>query len=231
VFLTERSGCAPLAKLLDFGVSKATATPWGSKDDEVDLTRRGMVMGTPNYLSPEQARGDRDLDARVDLYACGVILYEALTGQRPFAAPNHADLLRAILNATPQPARDLRRALPVGFDAIIAKAMARNRADRYASAAEFQRDLRSLRDGSDRHYVGLGVEAFWPGPLQSPAGPDEHPTQIWRGRLPALPPEGRSPIARPMPWRFESDDEHDTVIRPRLSERLARAERGRAGRP
>ena len=229
VFLVERSGCSPLAKLLDFGVSKATAARVGSSDSEVDLTRRGMVMGTPNYLSPEQARGDRDLDTRVDLYACGVILYEGLTGQRPFVAPNHADLLHAILRATPRPASDLRRALPSAFDAVIAKAMARNRDDRYATAEQFQRDLRSLRDGS-AETIRLGANVLRSGPSPSPAGPggDEQPTQIWSGRLPPVRADGGA--QRPRPWPFDSSDDHDTVIRPRLSERLARAERGRAGR-
>src|SRR6185436_1732000 len=64
VFLTQRIGCEPLAKLLDFGVSKIIVP--GVDSDEMHLTRTGMVMGTPFYMSPEQARGDRDLDARVD---------------------------------------------------------------------------------------------------------------------------------------------------------------------
>ena len=103
-------------------------------------------MGTPYYMSPEQARGERNLDARVDLYACGVILYEALTGRRPFTAANYNALLLQILNAKPRPARDLRPALPAGFDAVLDKAMARSREDRYATAADFQRDLQTLRD-------------------------------------------------------------------------------------
>ena len=147
VFLTSRVGCPPLVKLLDFGVSKMIAPLHRRrKDDDLDLTRTGMVMGTPYYMSPEQARGDRNLDARVDLYACGVILYEALTGRRPFTAPNYNALLLQILSTKPQPARDLRPALPNGFDAVLDKAMARNREDRYRSAAEFQRDLQTLRD-------------------------------------------------------------------------------------
>ena len=93
IFLTKRVGCPPLAKLLDFGVSKMISPIHNEKDEDLDLTRTGMVMGTPFYMSPEQARGDRNLDARVDLYACGVILYEALTGRRPFTAANYNALL------------------------------------------------------------------------------------------------------------------------------------------
>jgi len=94
VFLTRRVGCPPIAKLLDFGVSKML--PLGDREEELHLTRTGMVMGTPFYMSPEQARGDRDLDARVDLYACGVIMYEALTARRPFLAANYNALLLQI---------------------------------------------------------------------------------------------------------------------------------------
>ena len=151
VFLTKRVGCPPLCKLLDFGVSKMIVPLLGTKEDDLDLTRTGMVMGTPYYMSPEQARGDRNLDARVDLYACGVIMYEALTGRRPFTAPNYNALLLQILSAKPRPARELRPALPGGFDAVLDKALARNREDRYRSAADFQRDLQALRD---RHNAG-----------------------------------------------------------------------------
>jgi serine/threonine protein kinase len=145
VFLATRVGLPPLVKLLDFGISKVMATDSGPTE-ELDLTRTGMVMGTPYYMSPEQARGDRDLDPRVDIYACGVILYEMLTGRRPFVAANYNALLLQILSALPRPARDLRPALPSGFDPVIEKAMAREREHRYASAREFELALAGLRD-------------------------------------------------------------------------------------
>jgi serine/threonine protein kinase len=143
VFLSRRSGAPPMVKLLDFGISKVIAPE--RKGDEMDLTRPGMVMGTPHYMSPEQARGERDLDARVDLYACGVILYEALTGCRPFTAPNYDALLLHILSSKPRSARELRPALPVGFDPVIEMAMAPARDQRYRSADEFARDLEAVR--------------------------------------------------------------------------------------
>jgi serine/threonine protein kinase len=147
VFLTARVGCPPLAKLLDFGVSKVMVDAADSRA-ELNLTRTGMVMGTPYYMAPEQARGERDVDGRVDLYACGVIMYESLTGKRPFTADNYNALLVQILSGTPRPARDLRPALPASYAAVIEKAMARRREDRYASAVEFQRDLQRLRQGT-----------------------------------------------------------------------------------
>jgi serine/threonine-protein kinase len=152
VFLTKRAGCLPLVKLLDFGISKMIGPLVADREEDLALTRTGMVMGTPYYMAPEQARGERSLDARVDLYACGVILYEALTGRRPFTAANYNALLLQILSSVPRPARDLRPALPSGFDLVIEKAMSRKREDRYATAADFQRDLQALRD---RHNAPL----------------------------------------------------------------------------
>jgi serine/threonine-protein kinase len=104
-------------------------------------------MGTPFYMSPEQARGDRNLDARVDLWAAGVILYEAITGRRPFIASNYNALLLQILTAAPRPARELRPTLPMDFDRLLERSMARAREDRYATAHEFQQDLALIRGG------------------------------------------------------------------------------------
>ena len=144
IFLTVRVGCPSLVKVLDFGVSKAMVPPTPDEGEGLVLTGPGIVMGTPFYMSPEQARGERDLDARVDLYACGVVLYEALTGCRPFTAPNYNALLVAILTGTPTPLRVLRPALPPELDAVVGRALARDRADRYQDGAEMQRDLQKL---------------------------------------------------------------------------------------
>jgi serine/threonine-protein kinase len=156
VFLTTRVGCPPLVKLLDFGVSKMTTGALAKED--LSLTRTGMVMGTPFYMAPEQARGERDIDARVDLYACGVIMYEALTGKRPFTAPNYNALLMQIQSATPRPAREIRPALPPAYDAVLDRAMARDRVLRYATAAEFQHDLQGLRDRYNTPRISASME-------------------------------------------------------------------------
>jgi eukaryotic-like serine/threonine-protein kinase len=228
VFLARRPGCQPLAKLLDFGVSKTGtggALPTNEEDD-VDLTRRGMVVGTPHYMSPEQARGDRDLDARVDLYACGVILYEALTGHRPFVAPTLGELLRDILSAKPRPARELRRALPLGFDAVLGKAMARDRNDRYRTAGEFQRELQSLRDPRRHFPIRAKAVRALPPPSTPVAQNDEPLTQIWKGRSRSLGADDVAPTqVMVRPSRVASDDQ-DTIVRPWVSDGLARAERG-----
>ena len=163
VFLTRRVGVPPVAKLLDFGVSKVVPLVFEDRDNDTDLTRTGMVMGTPYYMSPEQARGERNLDARVDIYACGVMLYEALTGRRPFSGANYNALLMQILTGTPRPPQDLRPGLPAGFEAVVAKAMARDREHRYRNATEMQQALQALRPRD----VARAVRAF----RASPAPP------------------------------------------------------------
>jgi len=209
VFLTRRVGCPPLVKLLDFGVSKVIGPLIGAKDDDLDLTRTGMVMGTPYYMSPEQARGDRNLDARVDLYACGVILYEALTGRRPFTAANYNALLLQILSAKPKPARDLRPALPSGFDAVLDKAMARNREDRYRSAAEFQTELQVLRDRHNASPPAAMAEAIramsTPQSAPSPAGPESPQRKAMVPPRPVFRQKEPTPSSVEIPIVFSND--------------------------
>ncbi|MEO7092635.1 MAG: serine/threonine-protein kinase, partial [Polyangiales bacterium] len=140
IFLSSRPGIAPLAKILDFGISKVAG------GEELNLTRTGMVMGTPFYMSPEQARGDRTLDHRVDIYATGVMMYECLTGRRPFTAANYNALLVQILTTQARPPHDIRPAVPEGFEDVVMKAMHRERDKRFRNAAEMQKALVMLRD-------------------------------------------------------------------------------------
>jgi serine/threonine protein kinase len=145
VFLSKRVGCPPVAKILDFGVSKMISRHPQSKDDgDLEMTRTGIVLGTPYYLAPEQARGDRNLDARVDLYACGVMLYEAIVGRRPFVAANYNALLIQILTGAPRPIREYRKDIPEDLVLIVDKAMGRERHQRYQSAVDFQTDLQQV---------------------------------------------------------------------------------------
>ena len=141
IFLAQRVGSRPIIKLLDFGVSKMMPEFQQGGEDGLDLTRTGMVMGTPYYMSPEQARGERNLDGRVDVYACGVVMYEAIAGRRPFLAPNYNALLLAIINTNPRGVRELRPKTPPELEEILRRAMAKNRDDRYATAKHFLREL------------------------------------------------------------------------------------------
>jgi serine/threonine protein kinase len=133
IFLARTERGRQTVKLLDFGVSKVF-----SGEVSLGLTGTGMVMGTPFYMAPEQARGEEELDGRVDLWACGVILYEMLSGERPFTGANYNQLMAAILDGTYVRLRTLRPDLPTELDSIVARAMAYDRRHRYATAHEFR---------------------------------------------------------------------------------------------
>ena len=138
IFLARRVGGACTVKLLDFGILK------NKHDEGSSVTRAGMVMGTPFYMAPEQARGDK-IDHRVDLWAAGAVLYEALTGRRPFLGTHYVELMQSILLMPPRNPLDYRRDLTPGFVPILDRALEKNPADRYPDAQAFLRDIESLR--------------------------------------------------------------------------------------
>ncbi len=129
------------AKVLDFGLAKLLSSP--PVDATISLAETGGMIGTPLYMSPEQALGNA-VDTRTDLWSLGVIYYEALTGTRPFQANSGIAILRAIADHEPRPIRDLRPELPPLAAQIILRALAKDPASRYQSAAEMSRDLSEL---------------------------------------------------------------------------------------
>jgi serine/threonine-protein kinase len=135
-------------KVVDFGISKSLRV--SAEEDQPRLTQTGMVLGTPLYMSPEQARGDDELDHRVDVYALGVIMYEAATGRVPFAGNNYLSVISQVLNEEPKPLREIRPELSEEFEAVVHKAMAKDRTDRYDSANEMLADVTALLDDPTR---------------------------------------------------------------------------------
>jgi serine/threonine-protein kinase len=119
----------------DFGIAR----PWAETGG---LTQSGVVVGTPAYMSPEQAAGERALDARTDVYALGCVLYEMLAGEMPYSGPNAQAVLAKRLSE-PAPSLRTTRDLPIAVERTVARALARTPADRYATAAEFARALQS----------------------------------------------------------------------------------------
>ena len=136
--LKSRGGKADFVKLLDFGISKFNQL---SGDSGFSMTRTGAVMGTPYYMAPEQAKGSREVDHRVDLYAAGVILYEAITGEVPFNADTFNELLFKIVLETARPVEQVVPGIDPTFAAIVNKSMAREPSARFQSAREFQQTL------------------------------------------------------------------------------------------
>ena len=125
------------ALVADFGIARAIH---GDGRDE-RLTSTGMTVGTPAYMSPEQAAGEAHVDARADVYALGAVLYEMLTGETPFTGPTPQAVIARMLTETPRPVRSTRTTVPAAVDLAIGKALARSPADRFATTGEFARAL------------------------------------------------------------------------------------------
>lgn len=164
--LHNKAGRADFIKVLDFGVSKFSQM----SGDEFNVTRAGAVVGTPYYMSPEQARGMAQVDARSDIYALGVVLYQATTGQVPFRAETFNELLFKIALELPPPPQQFVPDLDGEFAGIIQRAMAREQAHRFQSCAEFKDALLSWQAARAAPvYPGpTGHITMPPGMLQQP---------------------------------------------------------------
>lgn len=131
-----------MVKILDFGMCRGTAN---IPLDDRTLTVAGTVVGTPEYMSPEQAGGRRDFDQRVDLYSVGIMLYEALSGTRAFQGSDPRSVLVAVLTKKIPPLRSIDPNIPFALERVIVRATERDPRARYATAAEFQHDLLEAR--------------------------------------------------------------------------------------
>jgi serine/threonine-protein kinase len=136
-----------MVKIVDFGIAHLS---------EASMTRTGLVLGTPLYMSPEQIRG-KPVDARSDIFALGVVLFELLTYQNPFSADNVPTIIFKVLNETPPPLSTLVQNCPPALDAIIAKATAKERAERYQTAEDLAFDLQQQADYLKRHMMEVYV--------------------------------------------------------------------------
>jgi tetratricopeptide (TPR) repeat protein len=144
--------------VIDWGIAKVYGLDADTVDDHGDpaimppglpvanATRTGAIIGTPAYMAPEQARGER-VDARADVYALGAILYHVLAGSAPFGALPGRDVLAAVLAGPPEPIDQLQQRVPADLAAIVTKAMARDPAERYPSAAGLAEDLVRFQTG------------------------------------------------------------------------------------
>lgn len=147
IFICNQGGLVDYPKVLDFGLAKVTEAQM--RPGSLMLTQEGMVFGTPEFMSPEQARG-QTLDARSDIYSLACILYEMLTGKLPFEAKTPMEYVGKHVTAAPIPLSDRvpGRTFESGLWKVIEKALAKQRGDRYASALEFADALAPFAGGA-----------------------------------------------------------------------------------
>jgi serine/threonine-protein kinase len=164
------------AVVADFGIARAVTAAGGET-----LTETGTVVGTPAYMSPEQASGRSPLDSRSDLYSLGCVLYEMLAGQPPFTGPTAESVAHQHLTAVPRPVSELRPSVPASVVAVLQRALAKAPADRFSTAAQFAEAL-AHGDVAYRHVAEMSTAPPVPEarPARRPAGPGR------RWRLAAL---------------------------------------------
>jgi serine/threonine-protein kinase len=157
------------ALVADFGIALAASKAGGTR-----MTETGMSLGTPHYMSPEQAMGEREITARSDVYALGAMLYEMLVGEPPFTGPTAQSIVAKVVTEEPRPLLPKRHTIPANVEAAVLTSLEKTPADRFASAAEFAAAL------ADAHYHTSSATVATPAvgrPLTRPG---------WRHRLPIL---------------------------------------------
>jgi HEAT repeat protein len=190
LFLVERPGEPVGVKVLDFGVAKVLSP--GQESAEAKLTRTGHIVGTPQYMAPEQIDGSSPIDARSDVYAMGVILYELATGALPFRGETVGQLLRAhLMEEVPElNPSSLAPGVPQELEAVIGKALAKHPDDRYPSVRALAEDLERVGAGQT-----ADAAAWWQGELSRRATLPQGP-KGQRGRTGTLPAQAGPTVAQ-----------------------------------
>jgi serine/threonine-protein kinase len=150
LFVSKRADGSPHVKVLDFGISKAFDATGAQ---QVNLTATSMTLGSPLYMSPEQVRSSKMVDARTDVWALGIIAYEVLAGVQPFDAETVTGLCAKIVADEPPPLRSIRPDVPAAFEAVVLRCLEKNPASRYQSVAELALALRPFASAEARASV------------------------------------------------------------------------------
>jgi serine/threonine protein kinase len=189
VFLTTQGGISDYPKVLDFGLAKVTEREM--RPGSLILTQEGMVFGTPEFMSPEQARGEK-LDGRSDIYSLGIIMYELLTGKLPFDANQPMEFIQKHIKEPPLPLskRAPNREWPPGLWEVLEKSLAKKVDQRFATANEFAGALKNVISPTSQPPAPSNVSqpvSLSPTPMQASPTPVQAPTA-----------QGGTPMAAPM---------------------------------
>jgi serine/threonine protein kinase len=169
LFLTPDPRLGWLVKILDFGLARFAHSSRNS-----GLTRPGAVLGTPRYMAPEQAAGEHSLDQRVDIYACGAVLYACLAGEPPYAEVSGEDVMVAVLSGPPRSLAEHKLGLAPEWEQLVSKAMAYHPDKRFASAHEMLAALEHVSDCSPTQEQGAPHRSFLPPKQPSTPGSEEN---------------------------------------------------------
>lgn len=188
-FVIQKDGEPDFIKIVDFGISKVRA------DGGLELTQATSALGTPLYMSLEQAKSAKDVDARTDLYSTAVILYELLVGRTPFVPDSDSllELFSMLMNEDPVPVGRFRNDLPHGLDEVILKGLAKNREARFQSAEQMAEALAPFADQRSDHVVSrllktapnVPLRSRPPPALSEPPGPRSHTGTVLMSGLPS----------------------------------------------
>ncbi len=200
IFLVTQPDAAPIAKVLDFGIARLKEGVTGQSMPGMTLTGTGVVIGTPEYMSPEQAMGKRgeQLDGRSDLYSLGIVMYRMLTGELPFKAETTVEMILHHIQTRPQAPQSLKPQLgiPNSVSALVMKALEKDRERRFPSAAAMAEAIRAPRVAQMMVAAPRTAAAAEPaGPRQvktpaptTPASPQPQPVAAMPSRLEPAPP-------------------------------------------
>jgi serine/threonine-protein kinase len=185
--LALRPDGAPLVKVLDFGISKI---PVSEEEARVDLTETTSAFGSPTYMSPEQVRSSKHVDARADVWSIGVVLFELLAGTVPFKAASITGLIASIVSDAPRSLKQLRPEVPDGLTEVIDGCLQKNRDQRIQSVQELAKRLAPFASQAGRTSVDI-ITSFPPAPkLDASLAPPARPQS-------RIPPPGAMPSVSP----------------------------------
>jgi len=179
LFVEQRADGRPHLRVLDFGISKP-----GEDHQAEALTASSGTLGSPRYMSPEQALDPRDVDARSDVWSLGVTIYELWTGRPPFAGTSHLRLCKAILESEPVPPSTLRSETPPAFERVILRCLCKKPQDRFADVAALAESLAlidtraSQRAISARAFIERSSSSRRSGEATAPTAPDGDATDV-----------------------------------------------------